>query len=569
MLSARLSGASRFEPPTQAGMEALLTETLGLPVQVGLVRFDLLALGLVVDEAQVEIGSWQLDVPRLLVRPHWMALLEGELRPQASAERFVLRADVTDGAEAAARIPELLEVIGIPEARIRLKGGEVLTRPGTRLLSSLAFDFEPVPGGGRVRIRAREGAAGRLDVQGNVTRQGAFELDVYLDGLETAATGPWLRILPGVATGLELPELAARASGRWHIEISSGGEAEHEFALALHAWEPSDGPPLRRQPTTRLEVAGHLQRDAPAEIGARLVAGSWVTLQGRAERLRLRHAGASKPLLLSGPFEVRLHPFGTMDAPFVVVDARFDGAHLDLPLGFRKPAGMTARLAVVHGAIPGDLVRTRFDLALGSLRIGGRVSRAGVLAADSGWLPLAGLVEVLPVLSQRATGGRLRLASLRASRLGDFEAELEFDEAEWAGPRMPLPVRGLVGTLRLTPTYVGARDLVATLAEVPVRVELSGERERQSGSPWRLRFRAEAESIELADAPAAPSPVRKAPKGDLALPPELVGAAQRQLGFLRDLGVTTKLEIERGVLRCARMRTRGETLRTIEVDMAL
>jgi hypothetical protein len=133
---------------------------------------------------------------------------------------------------------------------------------------------------------------------------------------------------------------------------------------------------------------------------------------------------------------------------------------------------------------------------------------------------------------------------------------------------MPFPVNSLDGTLRVTPESVDAHDLLASFNDVPVRFEVAARRGVETDSPWRLSFRAEANAVELPDIGAAPEAC-EAPGSGIAMPAELVAIAQQHLPLLRDLGLATRLEIERGLFRCARLRTRGETLRRIEVDMAL
>jgi hypothetical protein len=317
---------------------------------------------------------------------------------------------------------------------------------------------------------------------------------------------------------------------------------------------------------TRLKLGGHLEFEGGAET--RVVAGSRMRVTGLAERLRVRGSEEKAPWLVSGPFELELHPFGPFEDPYLVLQAVFDGAHLELPRGFRKPAGLRGRLALVHGAVPGDPVRTRFRLDMASLEVAGEVSPTHGLAASSEWLPLARLGEVLPQVSQRATGGRLRIKSLRAEAMDEFDAVVEFAGAEWTGPRMPFAVNNLDGTVRVTPASVEARSLLASFAGVPVRLELEARRAMEPDAPWRLTFRADASLVELPELGEDPE-ARDVPGSGVAMPAELVGIAQKHLPLLRDLGVTTRLEIERGLLRCARLRTRGETLRRIEVDMAL
>ena len=54
----------------------------------------------------------------------------------------------------------------------------------------------------------------------------------------------------------------------------------------------------------------------------------------------------------------------------------------------------------------------------------GEVSSSG-LVASSDWVPMARLGEVLPAVSQRATGGQLRIRSLRAEGMNDFDTVIE------------------------------------------------------------------------------------------------------------------------------------------------
>lgn len=565
VFSAGLSGASRFEPPTAAAFESLLGDALGLPAQVGAVSFDLLRLAVIVEDVDVQLGSWRLRAARVHIRPDWMAAMGGQLRPYAWSERFELLADASDGAGAARRLPELFDVLGIPDAHIRLRGGELRTREGAGLLGAMAFEVVERDGDASIRLRARQGANGRLDARGFVTAAGHLVVDAYLDRLGTPQAAPWIAQLGGgEGAGLGLPPLAGDASGRWHIDVGHRG-SRHEFAFELRAWEPPARAAARPQAVSRFDLAGRLEL-APGDH-ARIVPGSHVELSAQAERLRVRSEG-SAPWLVSGPFRIEAEPFGPWEHPFLVVQAAFDDAHLELPRGIRKPAGERGRLALVHGKVPGDPVHTRFRIDLSALDLVGDVTRERGLVASSGWLPVAQLGDVLPQLAQRATGGHVRVRSLEASSLAAFEAEIEFAGADWSGARMPFPVSGLSGSLHLTATSVEARELTASFADVPVRLALAARRADAAEAPWHLSFEADVDDVELPQ--AAPTPAAPEVSGSgVAMPPELVGIAQQQLPFLRDLGVTTRVEIERGRLRCARLRTRGETLRQIEVDMAL
>jgi hypothetical protein len=565
--SARFTGARGFESPTSSAIESLLSDSLGLPARVGVVGFDVFSFAMLIEEVEVQVGSWRLTAPRIRVRPDWIALMGGRLRPYAWTDRFELIADASDGAEAVARLPELFDVVGIPDAHIRLRGGELYTREREFLLGALAFELEEARGDAAIRIRARQASGGRLDARGFVSHQGSLVVDAYLDGLATPSTKPWVAHLGrGRAAGFGLPELTAIASGRWHIDVGEGGSNRHEFALEIRTSEKTAAATLRRQPVTRLKLGGHLELETGTET--RIVPGSRLQVTALAERFRVRGSEEQAPWLVSGPFAIELQPFGPFEDPYLVLQAVFDGAHVELPRGFRKPAGQPGRLALVHGAVPGDSVRTRFRLDMASLEVAGEVSPTLGLVASSGWLPLARLEEVLPQVSQRATGGQLRIKSLRAGGMEDFEAVVEFEAAEWTGPRMPFPVNTLDGTVRVTPSSIEARDVIASLAEVPVRFEVEAKRAMEPDAPWSVSFRAEANVVELPEVGAAPE-ARDVPGSGVAMPAELVAIAQEHLPLLRDLGLTTRLDIERGILRCARLRTRGETLRRIEVDMAL
>ncbi len=567
VLSARLTGAARFQPPTAKAVESLLAEALGLPAEVGGVGFDALRLAVRVDDLEVRVGSWRLRAPRVHVRPDWRAAMGGRLRPYAWADGFELVADARDGAGAAARLPELFDVIGIPEAHIRLRDGTLETRDGARLLSALTFELEEADGDAALRIRARQRAGGRLDARGFVTAGGHLIVDAYLDQLGTPRAGPWIAQLRGVdGAELGLPALAGDASGRWHIEVGHDGRGRHEFALGLRAWEPPARIAARPQAVSSFDLSGRIEIDSGPDGG--IVAGSRIEVDAQAERLRVRKGETAASWLVSGPFHVEVEPFGPWERPSLVVQARFDDTHLELPRGIRKPAGERGRLALVRGEVPGDPVSMRFRIDLAALEFAGEIAPDTGLVASSAWLPVARLGDVMPQLAQRATGGRVRMARLEATGLGAFEAEIEFAGAEWAGPRMPFPVRGLDGRVELTPTTVEAKDVTASVADVPLQLALAARRAAGEEAPWHLSFEADADVIELPAATPAPAVPQVSGSG-VAMPPELVGIAQQHLPYLRDLGVTTRVEIERGQLRCARLRTRGETLRRIQVDMAL
>jgi hypothetical protein len=565
VLSARASGPARFEPPTHAGVESYLSESLGLEVEVGLARFDPWCLGLALSEVRLAIGSWRIEIPRLVLRPEWAALLRAELRPVAVATRFVVTTAAVDGASATRLVPELLETLRIPEARVRLSGGELRTRRAEVLLGSLAFSLDGRPGRAVLSLRARQGPGGRLDAQGVLGPAGRGQLGAYLDGLHTPLLRAWLGLALDPAPSALLPPLAGRASGRWHIELRGGEEARHEFALDLRATEPGRGSAWGAEADLRLEGRLGLVGSGAAR---RLEAGSFARLAGRAGQLNLGPApGGGGRLFLSGPFEAVVHPFGPVRDLFAVAELRFDEARLALA-GLRKPAGLPARVGVVHSPRSGEREPTRFAVALGALELHGALSSDGQLSARSGWLPLPAAAALWPALAGRASDGRVRLVELRggAGVPGGWQAELELAGVEGDGPRMPLPVHDLAGRVRVDPAGVAAPDLTGRVGGVPLRADLSAR--RGAGDRWRLRFLAEARQLAVEGGPeAAAAPGRVAERGDL--PPALVAAAERYLRRLRELGLSDRIEIERGVLRCARLRARGETLHGVEVDLAL
>ena len=73
--SARFTGATGFESPTRSAVESLLADSLGLPAHVGAVGFDVFSFAMLLEEVEVQVGSWRLVAPRIRVRPDWIALL--------------------------------------------------------------------------------------------------------------------------------------------------------------------------------------------------------------------------------------------------------------------------------------------------------------------------------------------------------------------------------------------------------------------------------------------------------------------------------------------------------------
>ena len=117
--------------------------------------------------------------------------------------------------------------------------------------------------------------------------------------------------------------------------------------------------------------------------------------------------------------------------------------------------------------------------------------------------------------------------------IGDDHVEptagvVEFADAQWVGPRMPFPVRDMDGTVQVTPARVEARDMLASFADVPVRFDVAATRGLESDSRWSLRFRADAETLELPDTGVAKEAPEVTGRG-ITVPAELVGIAQRHL----------------------------------------
>jgi hypothetical protein len=583
LLGLVLGAATITSPLSQAPLgaaarqriEARLSRELGVRVAVAGVGLEALAAGLVLRGVSIPLDSWTLEVPRLVVRPRLAALARGSLRLTASADGFTLVGEGANGAEVARHLPELLEALGLPDAEVRLRGGELRARQGRLLLAPLAVALDVEGDDARLAVRARQRSGGRLDVRGTIRRGGTLQADAYLDGLASDDVRSWLTGLRG--PGGEVVELAlARtfASGRWHVHAGPGGAAEHEFALDLRASERSPGAG-RGRAHTALHVSGRLALEARAATGGprALLPGAEIVLSGRAEQLRGRFAAAGREalgdFLASGPFEVVLQPSGSTGSLSVRGRASLDEARLHV-LGLRKPAGEPARLDVLAETSEGALARLELTGAMGRLGFEAELGPDGRLDARTDWIALVDLAALAPELRDRAVGGRVRIANLRARPTADWAALVELDGAELGGARMPFEVRGLRGEAALGPDRLEARDLEAVVAGVPLELDL--EARRGSGSAVRVRFAARVASMSFAGAAplaAAALPARAGAsrgRGELAA---LGRLAEAPLRVLRELDLSRRLEIERGRLRVARLRAGGERFQDLEIDLAL
>lgn len=570
-----------FSPPlvgaaARERIEARLARELGAPVSVESVRLEVLAAGLVLRGLRIPLESWSLDVPRLVIRPRLAPLLRGRLQLAASADGFALVGAGADGAALARRLPELLEALGLPDAEVRLRGGELRAQDGGVLLAPLAVSLDVEGDAARLAARARQRSGGRVDLHGTIRRGGAIRVNAYFDELATDDVGPWLAAPRGSGVGaLELALERASVSGRWHASAGARGAVAHEFALDVRAAEriPGGG---RGRAHTSLHVAGRFALEPRASArGPRTIAeGTELVVSGRAEQLRGRFAAAGsealRDFLLSGPFEVAVRPRGTTARASVTARARLDDARLHA-LGLRKLAGEPARLDVVAETSEGALSRVALTGAVGGLALEAELGREGQLDARTDWIALAALADLVPELRGRAAGGRARIASLRARAGDDWTALLELDGAEFAGARMPFEVRGLRGEARLGPDRLEARDCEAEVAGVPLRFDLDALRGGTSPAV-RVRFAARVESIAWDDVSPLAAAALPGQAGAARGPSELAALgrlAEAPLRVLRDLDLVRRLEIERGRLRVARLRAGSERFRDLEIDLAL
>jgi hypothetical protein len=555
-------------------IEARLARELGAPAELESAGLEALAGGLVLRGVRIPLGSWRLDVPRLVIRPRLVPLLRGRLQLTASADGFLLVGAGTDGAALARRLPELLDALGLPDAEVRLRGGELRAQEGGALLAPLTVALDVEGDDARLSVRARQRAGGRVDLRGTIRRGGEIRVSAYLDELATDDVGPWLAAQRGAGT-LELALERASVSGRWHASAGARGMIAHEFALDVRAAERSPGGGRGRAHTS-VHLAGRFGLDARATArGPRAIAaGTELVVSGRAEQLRGRFAAsgdeALRDFLVSGPFEVTVRPNGSTARASVSARARLDEARLHA-LGLRKPAGTTARLELVAETSQGAPARVAVTGALGELALEAELGREGQIDARTGWIELAALADLVPELRGRAAGGRARLASLRTRAGDDWTALLELDAAELAGARMPFEVRGLRGEARVGPDQLEARDCEAEVAGVPVRFDLDVLR-GGPGPAARVRFAARVESIAWEDASPLAAAALTGDPGAARGPSELAALgrlAEAPLRVLRELDLARRLEIERGRLRVGRLRAGGERLRDLEIDLAL
>jgi hypothetical protein len=169
------------------------------------------------------------------------------------------------------------------------------------------------------------------------------------------------------------------------------------------------------------------------------------------------------------------------------------------------------------------------------------------------------LARLCPPLQGRFAAGRVRLASFTGDPGSEFAASVELEGVAVGGARLALPIDSVTGRVDLTQDAVHTSGLRVVAAGAPFDLDLSAHR----GDPWRVRFDARADRIELAGA-GGDEPPRAG-----ELPPELLEALAEPVRLLRsERHHLASLQVE-GRVRAAQLRAGGERLRDLRLVLSL
>jgi hypothetical protein len=550
-----------------------LSARLDASVTLGTAHLDLLAArGVVLEEIALTGRGWSLSLDRAVWRPRPAGLLAADGRSSLTARSFALAVD-PERLEPGELAASLFEREETGPASLALSGGRLVVADGAPLLEDMSIEV----GNARFEVRGRQRAGGRLDLRGLRTPDGALEVDVFLEALAVdALERPLAAALPEPM----LPALGIAVAGHWNARFEPAGHRRHRFGLELYAGSP-DAPDAPggsdAAPRLRAQLRGALAtRPDPTSAQDRVFeSGSHVVLNGRVRRLRT--AGAGVPgLHISGPFSASLVLTGPAEDPGLHGSLFLDEAHVRVGKTLRKPCGVRARLGIESGPESGAEVAergperrvTRVRLDLGALRLALVRHGGGVFEGASDWVALGDLASWLPAAEDRASGGRVRLTHLRLASADDFDAELAFEAASFAGRRSPLPLSGLTGRGRLTPAGFTAEGIAAALAGVPVRLDISALRSSSASAP-RMRFAVRAGEIDL-EGLGLPVAGAAGEAWSGALPSALVAAAEPPMALLRRrLESFAHLEVAAGRFEVARLRAGAELLSDVQIDVAL
>ncbi|NNL86232.1 MAG: hypothetical protein HKP27_11295, partial [Myxococcales bacterium] len=213
-----------------AALESTLSRALGLELRTGPVRLDLVtAQGLVIHDFALRLGSFELRIPRAVVRPTWSSLDGPELRPAIHARGFTVEVDAENSAEAFLRLKELLELAHFPDAKLDLSQGSVRLRNGDEVMRGIRFRLDGTVARPTLRARAVTRRGGRLDLRGERDAKGVLFVHAYPEGLPVADVPSWLH-----GAGIEMssdwewPEVPVAVTGRWHLALAPDDSAAHD-----------------------------------------------------------------------------------------------------------------------------------------------------------------------------------------------------------------------------------------------------------------------------------------------------------------------------------------------------
>jgi hypothetical protein len=574
-----------LEPVARPVLESLVLRWFGDGdlVQLGSLRFDpIFARGFVVEDVTLSVDPLTLHVPALFVRPNLHALLQGRLEPTLASRRFEVVLDAHDGPSALIAFYHFLEKVVWPGTSLALRGGEVFTTTGTRLLEHVELDLGDTPEQPALSVRARQLGKGRIDAHGLLeVASGRTQFDVYVDEVETGDLRRWLAL----ATEREPTEfaelsIATLATGHWSTRLGNHGATLHQLDLLLEAIEREGASPVPHALASRFSahaIGSFVSHPGPSSASPAIPVGAgrdsrafegWLRVNARLGRLRTFALSRrnTQRLLVSGPVGATLWLTGSPRSPQVLASVSLDQARLGVGSWFRKSAGTPARLSLVRSS-----GTTRVQLQLAGLRGHAAVGPHREFDGETEWLPIAALHPLFPALDGWARGGaiRLALASSLPGQTGGWT--VEFDRVELQGSRMPAGVRGLSGTGRiLEGTTFEASDLRAEIGGTPVVLDLHAELAEQRPE-LRLRFRAQTDRLDLTalepEVPAT-STLQEESSG-AELHPELRAAVEKPIGLLRRERVRlANLELQSGIIEAERVHCSDETLRDLHIELA-
>ncbi|NNL85606.1 MAG: hypothetical protein HKP27_08145, partial [Myxococcales bacterium] len=249
---------------------------------------------------------------------------------------------------------------------------------------------------------------------------------------------------------------------------------------------------------------------------------------------------------------------------------QLDDAHLSISNRLRKVCGVPARVHFTSAPLSGVRVST-LGLELGALRVRAHQTGDGPARAESDWVAFQDLAGIFPALEGRASGGRVRIASALLEGIDRLEGQIEFDDVELAGRRMPLRIERVAGFAAVGSAGFHAEDLRGSVAGIPMKASLEVRVGESDSAGPRVFLDINAPEIDLAklgiDLPGAP---RENSSSEELSAEAIVAAAEGPVALLRQQRARVDdVVVERARVRIGRLRSGGALVRRLDLVLAL